>query len=364
MNQANEAQPVNELPAGREGFHLSTFRGNDFYPLIELSETTYPGREISHPEYLEWEYKNNPDGTALINVIEKSGKPVSQYIILPRSFSIKNKIYKGSLSVNTLTHPAFRGKEFFRTLAERTFNQCKDSGILFTIGFPNPVSLPVIARKKILQVTGNLPLLFLPIRPMNIIFNYLKARKDMSGAEIKIPLTHTGYDKEISIFDFEKDALKFDSLVKEFNRDKEIVTHRSLEFFNWRYEKIPLRHYSILKMEENKRITAVAVFRARNVYGLRCGILIDLISVSHDPGKLVRAIRKISSESKLDILISTVTPHSDEFLLLKRAGFFNAPGIFLPRKLAFITRLHHGACPADVSDFNKWYLTFGDYDIF
>ena len=77
---------------------IHQFADQGFQRLIELSETTYPGREISNSEYLGWEYIHNPDGVAAIFIGEKDGKIVSQYIVIPRWFSIDNNLFKGSLS--------------------------------------------------------------------------------------------------------------------------------------------------------------------------------------------------------------------------------------------------------------------------
>src|SRR5450432_2238071 len=112
---------------------IQQFTDPEYERLVNLSKTTYNGREISDTIYLQWEYNLNPDGTALITIAEAQNKIVSQYLILPRKYSIDNKIFMGSLSVNTLTHPDFRGIGLFTKLSNETFKLCKENEILFTI---------------------------------------------------------------------------------------------------------------------------------------------------------------------------------------------------------------------------------------
>ena len=136
----------NTIPGGSEKLIIRPFIEKEFGRLAELNETTYKGREVSDPGYLEWEYLQNPDGRALISTGEIDGKVVSQYIVLPRVFSVDGKKVNGSLSVNTITSPEYRGKGFFEKLANYTFNRCSEQEILFTIGFPNPFLLSFSCR--------------------------------------------------------------------------------------------------------------------------------------------------------------------------------------------------------------------------
>src|SRR5687767_9910781 len=113
---------------------------NDLAQIASLINTTYLGREISDLLYLQWEYEKNPDGKAIITIAEYNSQVVSQYAIIPRTFSFQGEKLKGSVSVNTITHPQHRGKNLFSQLAAETFKRCAEQEIFFTIGFPNPVS--------------------------------------------------------------------------------------------------------------------------------------------------------------------------------------------------------------------------------
>lgn len=351
-----------------ENFSIHNFNNKDFESLTELFKTTYPGREISNSIYLQWEYQQNPDGNALITTGEINQKIVSQYAVLPRLYSIDKKIIPGSLSVNTLTHPDYRGNNIFEKLAFDTFNRCKQENIFFTIGFPNPVSHPIITKKQIFETTGHLSLLLKPFNPISNLFSYFKNKNIKTGNEIELTISYQSLSlkSDIAFFDFEKDSHKYEEFLQKFNDEKQNVTFRSLKFLKWRYQNIPGRKYYLFKQESENKIKALVIFRAKYIYGIRCGILVDLMTVTKTTyiKILLNTITKISKDNKLDIIFSAIPSHTMEFQFLKSAGFYSFPKFLLPQKLAFIVKRHLTSCPDSVTDFRKWFLTFGDYDIF
>ena len=347
---------------------IQPFNDSGFSRLIELNETTYPGRDISNQEYLGWEYIRNPDGLALITIGAMERKIISQYVVLPRTFSIDNKLLCGSLSVNTLTHPDYRGMGIFEKLANETFNRCKEKNILFTIGFPNPISHPVIEKKQIFETIGFLPLLFRPLNPFVSLIRYIKNRKNKSGDEIEIYNSDEilSANTGISFFDFKNDSEKYEIFLQKFNNEKQNVTNRSLHFIKWRYVTIPNRKYYILKIEIENKIIALVIFRAKYIFGLRCCIIVDIMTPfnSADVKILLETIHKIAVKNKFDILFTTAPAHSWEYAIIKDFGFYSMSKYLLPQRLAFIVKRHLSTSPQQVSDFRKWFLTFGDYDIF
>lgn len=344
------------------------FVGQDLLPLIKLNQSTYNGREISENKYLEWEYFQNPDGTAVITTIEAVNNVVSQFIILPHFFSINGKIQKGSLSVNTLTHPDYRKRGLFEKLAKETFNRCPEKEILFTIGFPNSESQPIIEKKQIFERVGCLPLLFIPLNPIKSLFKYVLNKSVRTGDEIDINISDCSVlsNSPITIFNFTTDSDIYEKFLQKYNSEKQNITFRSLKYLQWRYNKIPKRKYQILKYQRENKIEALGIIRTKYIFGLRCAIIIDLICLIDSKGidNLLDAIYKLAIKNKIDLLLTTVPSHSNEYKLLKNFGFYSMPQMLLPQKLVFYVKHHTPDCPEQISDFQKWFLTFGDYDIF
>ena len=80
--------------------------------------------------------------------------------------------------------------------------------------------------------------------------------------------------------------------------------------------------------------------------------------------KFFKVLREISKNNKLDILLAAIPEHTVEYSCLQKNGYYKMPMNFLPQKLSVIIRKHLPDCPPQVTDFSKWFLTFGDYDIF
>ncbi len=337
----------------------------DLQKLAALFETTYPGREISNPDYLKWEYDSNPAGKAIIFVAEERNNFVSQYAVLPRVFSINNTIISGSLSANTLTHPSHKGRGLFPKLAGRTFEACRQNGINFTIGFPNRQSHPVIRKNNLFETPGYLPLLVRLLNPFKVVTGYLSSPSMKSGEEIMLDFDQSTFPDGISTFDPVKDNLNHEAFLKSVNAEKINLTYRSVDFLKWRYSDIPLRKYYSFKESAGGRIISESVFRAKHIFGMRCGILVDFVCRAEEgkASKMMSFINKVAKLNSLDILITTASEGSPEHKLISLSGFNTLPGFMLPQKLAFIVRSHDKSAK-HVSDFKSWFLTFGDYDIF
>ena len=332
---------------------------NDLQKLALLAQSTYHAGEIIVEKYLDWEYKSNPVGEATLFVAENENQIVSQYVVIPQKYISGNEIYNGSLSVNTITHPDHRGKGLFTKLAELNYAECKRNAIDFTLGFPNKNSVTGFTGKLKFKLLGNMPLLFSIIRPLNAIRGFILYKKNHGkDLDIEIPLNET----HVSKFDLDKDLNKYNSFLREIEKRNLLSTKRSPEFIKWRYLDIPLRKYHLYKVEEDGKIVSVIILRAKNIKGVGCGIVVDLLSKNVNDG--IKQIIKEFRKCKLDILVSTVPENSMESMCLSKSGFYKAPEFLMFKKLHVIIRMHSAKLSDSVTDFKKWFLTFGDYDIF
>ena len=341
---------------------ISRYAGENFGPIVNLMNSTYAEHEISDERYLYWEYMRNPDGKAIMNVASVQDVIVSQYAVIPRKFIFRGRTMNGSVSVNTITHPSFRGMNLFPKLAAETFRQCGENNILFTMGFPNPVSLPVIKKKNIFSITGSLSVLFRPMNPVGSLYRFISGRREKSGSDI--PLSISISDKRNSVFDIHTESPAYEKLLTAFNKREQLTTYRSVEFFKWRYIDIPRRTYYALKHVDGE-LNAIIVFRSKYIYGIRCLVIVDIIATGQESVKrLLIEIKNVAKENNIDLIFSAVSPFADEIDTLKSSGYFSIPGFLLPQKLAFIIKKHRDDCPEEVMHFGNWFLTFGDYDIF
>lgn len=349
-------------------YSLEEFRDRDFSRLIRLTESSYPGREISDQQYLDWEYKQNPAGKALINVALEGEKCVAQYLVIPRDFQVDGEIVKASLSVNTLTHPMHRGNSLFPKLAELNYLLCIQQKCLFTLGVPNANSYPVFIDKLSFQALGRVPFLLKTFQPQSVLWNLFTKKRTKKGTDIELDLSEipTAADPGVSFFDPDKDLELYRPFMNKFRETKKVAVYRSADYLRWRYISIPIRKYYLLKYIESGEMKAMAVVRAREIYGLKCLILMDF--VCHDEkaaDNLLQHLFNISRNNDLQLIICAMQGAAPEFQFLKKAGFYKVPEKFLPQQLDLILRIHTDSVLSErIRDFKSWFFTFGDYDIF
>ncbi len=350
-------------------YRLGEFTDPDFSRLIRLTESAYPGREISDAAYLNWEYSKNPDGKALIQVALLGEKFVSQYVTIPHKYQAEGILLPGTLSLNTLTHPMHRGNALFPKLAEFVFEDCKRKNIGFTIGVPNANSYPVFVEKLGFKALGRVPFLMKPFRPQSLLWNLFTKKRLKQGGDLDL-LPESVFSSNhggISVFNPQQDDKLYEVFLKKFMQEKKVATYRSLDFIRWRYLDIPLRKYHLFKSVQDGKMNALAVFRAREIYGLRCGILMDFICTDEfkSADQLFGFFTEICQANDIQLIISAMQTGTREFNFLKKNGFYKVPERFLPQQLDIILRLHREGPDTEIlKDFKSWFFTFGDYDVF
>jgi hypothetical protein len=338
--------------------------------LADLTTSEYADHEISDLSYLEWEYFNNPAGNAIIAVASAGKQIVAQYVLLPGTYFIDGKLVQGSLSLNTLTHQEYRGRGLFTKLAEETFRRCKEQGVAFTIGIPNPVSHPVFLKKLGFTEIGHLSLLVRPLNFPGLLFRFLKNRSKKFKEGLTIEFDLTVFEKkafQVSEVCDENDAIEIEDFFRKYNSSKRNAFVRSAAFIHWRYLNVPIRKYNVLKIKSRGNVVGLIVFRTKYLFGLKCIFIIDLCIIPDANSILVEIISDLKlflKPSAADLVLFATTAHSTEYSLLKKNGFFSVPKRFLPQQLPVIVRKHDDNCPDSVTDFTKWFLTFGDYDVF
>lgn len=351
---------------------FSEFSDPDFHRLIQLTENTYPGQDISKPAYLDWEYLRNPDGKVILFVAEKLSELYSQYIILPRKYFANNEVLNGSLSVNTLTHPDARGQGLFPKLAELTYDEAKRQNIQITVGFPNPVSSPVFRSKLNFSTLGYLPFYVKILKPLNVLKKYFSKGNLKRGEEqqIEFPNSENRDGFTIDLFDPEKDASDFEKFHQKFLKDKKYCTLRDLAYIKWRYLDIPLRNYRIYKITKEGIIKALIVFRITEFYGLKTVSILELMKYDEpesekSAGILLRWLSGQARTHHLDLIMMAFQDLSTGKITPSKHGFLPVPAKFLPQPLEFILRIHlEKTNIRGILDFKNWYLSLGDLDTF
>ncbi len=96
--------------------------------------------------YLKWLYIQNPQGKAISCNIHYKNKIVGHYAVIPTKIIINQKKYKSALSLNTAVDDNFKGKGFFKIMADKTYKQAYKKGISLIYGVSNNQSTKLFEK--------------------------------------------------------------------------------------------------------------------------------------------------------------------------------------------------------------------------
>lgn len=108
--------------------------------LIEISKflsESFPKSEKFTPEFIKWQYADNPLGKMVGFNVWDNNRIVSHFAGLPISMSIFGEKLKGLLCINVATNINYRGKKLFTIAGEKTIEYAKENGFDFMIAVPN-----------------------------------------------------------------------------------------------------------------------------------------------------------------------------------------------------------------------------------
>lgn len=121
-----------------------------------LLRAVFPTAPQYSPEYLRWQYAENPDG-AVVGFDAYDGNTLAaHYATQPLVANVFGKTVRGLLSFNTATHPDYQGRGLFTRLASETYECAKSEGYEFVVGVANANSSPGFVRKLGFQLVAQL----------------------------------------------------------------------------------------------------------------------------------------------------------------------------------------------------------------
>lgn len=108
----------------------------------KLFLSCFPGATHLNEEYLDWLYLKNPEGPVIGFDAWEGKKLCAHYACIPASVEIFGKQVRALLSLNTSTHPDYRGQGLFTKLAECVYEVAAEKGYKCVYGIANASSTP------------------------------------------------------------------------------------------------------------------------------------------------------------------------------------------------------------------------------
>ncbi|MGZ4033245.1 MAG: GNAT family N-acetyltransferase [Bacteroidia bacterium] len=124
--------------------------------IANLLRIAFPMSDKYSDKFIEWQYRDNPDGKIIGFNAYYNKMLVAHYAVMPMIAIVFGKEEKGLLSLNTATHPEHQGKKLFTTLAEMSYRSAAEQGYGFVVGVANGNSTHGFINKLGFQLIGKL----------------------------------------------------------------------------------------------------------------------------------------------------------------------------------------------------------------
>lgn len=332
--------------------------------ILELTKRVFGNQEISEKSYFSWQYIQNPFGNAIVTIAKDEVKDeiIGTNTIIPIEIWIDKKLIKASLACNVQVDPKYQNKGIFSKLLNSMNSIANKNNISFLYAVPNDNSYNSFIKHNSTKISS-LPLYVKILKPSEYynlkilkIFDSIWKPKKIKDSEI-LP-----YKKEFS--------KEFEEIMKKSLERIPIIVNRNIKFLEWRYNKHPTRKYQIFVLKENEHIKGYIIFRIAIINNKKIGIINDFLIDDNIKNKqkfkkLVDAAIENLYDNGATIVIATFNIKYIEGKIFQKSGFFKTPKFLKPESLnCIVMPFEKNGSNEKIKNFENWFFSFGDYDVF
>jgi hypothetical protein len=336
-------------------------------------------------EWWNWKYRLNPAGfwgeDGDIWVAESNGEIVSYYAVIPEKIKSGSETITVAQSVDTATHPDFRGMGLFPTLARKVYSECQNR-YRFIYGFPSEVAFKGFLRLgwKDFRIVEFVKFLNYdrPLRSFSnnsfmtcvgkVVLKTLRAFKHLSpSVSLK---RYVGSPAKIQrVNQFPEEIDDFWKIVRDENK---VVLERTAAFLIWRFSK-HFGDYQIYigRSIQDGSLLGYLVLRRTEIpvgYAAKIQNVLDIVDLGALPGEekillnLIDMAVKIANDEGLDIVHCRVPPWHKYAVILFKKGFipldrlFEWLDIYQPRIILYQFE------GQGIPKIQQWFYTLADTD--
>jgi GNAT superfamily N-acetyltransferase len=317
------------------------------------------------PRFWLWEFMEGSAGKALIHIVEDKGKVVGHFADLPREFSLRGEVVRGTLSVDLMVHSSYRRKGIFEEMGKYAIQRVENENGLFMMSYPIRPETVQGFKKIGWEEVAELPVLVYPIKFSGVVDRYLhflpisflvggmarflylllygtKKRKGLEGIEIE----------EAGLLDDQ-----FDGFWQKALSLYPIMGIRNRDYLSWRYLRHPTRNYTIYRAKKSGEMNGYIVLRRVELLNLNSAVIVDLLAL--DEATLMALVEKGIQHSRQEgaDLVGFMVPKIHLYYkILRRIGF-------LPSFKTFLLMIYSHEKEKGLFDPKEWYVNWGDTDV-
>jgi GNAT superfamily N-acetyltransferase len=296
-----------------------------------------------------WKFEDNPAGPQVLAVAEDEGRLVGQYALWPMRLRLGDEVVQAAQSLDTMTHPDYRGQGMFTVLAKAAMDYAQERGIEVLFGFPNTASYPGFVRKLDWDHVGDVGQYTRVLRPSRHprVPGWAGAPADLAARL----LPAGGAASRARRID--PDPALLSRLAGPSTERMSVSVERDQTYAAWRYHHASGREYRWLAVDDR----ALAIW-GRDAASGRALLSELLATTSADARAVLAAVIEDSRAAGCSELAATVH-RPGQSPVLPRAGFVRRSGLPL-----VVRKLTTRVMPVNVHTFDAWQVFGADVDTY
>jgi len=316
-----------------ENLAIKSYKQGDEYAILKLFEDTF-GKQMSM-DYWQWRFMGNPTRKAIIDMAWDNDVLASHYSVSPVILSVQGMEYTTGLSGTTMTHPDYRRRALFPTLAERTYARMASEGMAMVWGFPNNT----FSHRRIVRD--------LEWEDIHLVPNFRKLLTE--GRPFPEPTNN--------LIELANVDARFDLLWSQAKGKYRILAKRDMSYLNWRYERNPMHEYTLFGHVTDDLLLGYAICK----HYLNDIDLVDILSMDDAVGfDLVCGVAKWATARKAEAINMWLNFTTPLYRKLEGFGFYNGePITYFGGRI-----LQSKPDGSEIYNFKNWHLTMGDSDVY
>jgi len=301
--------------------------------ILKLFKKTFQKEMTEY--FWNWRFEKNPFGNPIIKIAYSKDKLISNYLVHPIILHHNLNSINALFSMTTMTDPEFSGRGIGTDLANEVYKTSKLKGYDLVFGFANKNSRYMFIKKLEFDEVAQMTELTLSIN------------KELSFASKISCLKISQFNEEHTSFFMSKNDIS------------KIIVPRTSNYLNWRFFQHPDIKYYCYNIIDKEKILGYFVLKIFK--NEKCHIVDFLLEENYECFKtVINQTIKFCNENKISKISLWVNPTLKFYHYLLKIGFVKTP-----METFFITKiLSDKLDPFSLNNFNNWYITMADSDIF
>mgnify|MGYP001828236518 CR=1 FL=1 len=369
-------------------WEISTYEEGDKAGVLALVRDEYGDVDLAQEAYFDWLRAASPPGVRQWLVREKGTRRViSSGTTVGARASWRGQGILALLGFNIIVAPEYRRQGIHTTLTRQTGEDVKKAGYCFTTIFPNPKSKPQLARSKNFLHVSEVPLVVRPLDMRALSEATIQSRALCWGADLGWQVASRtlwrshGPARNGSTMHVSEDTVPDESYNRFWDQVRtkyDLMLVRDRAFLQWRFFDIPTREYQILSARQNStdpglgdsdsEMLGYIVLRQADVRGIMTGMIADFMVLPGERGNeagllLLQAALQRFDRAQVPLAGGLVLPHTQEYAIMRRAGFLSAPRQVAPQSFHLFIRSYCDEPPLSaLGRPESWYVSIADHD--